>query len=180
MKWAQTKDRLDRDGVNNHSERSTFFKEYLTKDELEKDLMDTNKFVEWANFDTFPLRRKAQRKYEIFCGGFLHYHDFEFKKYDEGAGYTVENGVVKSKTYPKKVTLLDGQEIESKNFEHIIYVRWLREDGNEYQDDEDNKQYEEKKRDLNHKVIIFITPTPGALNVNPPPPPPPPPPESNV
>ena len=172
MKWAQTKKVLDDDEVDDQNERNTFFKEYASKDDLEKDLMDKSKFVEWASFDTFPLHRKAQRKYEIYCGGFLYYHDVVFKQYPKGAGYE----------YPEK----EGPGIAPKwkkypndKFEHIIYLRWLKEDGKEYIESEDvNVGSGEKKKEKSHKVIIYINPTPPEFNANPPTPPPPPPPES--
>ena len=30
--------------------------------------------------------RKALRRFEVFCGGFLYYHDVVFKKYPQGKG----------------------------------------------------------------------------------------------
>jgi len=97
-----------------------------------------------------PLRSEvARRKFEIFCGGFLFYHDKIFKKYPLGKGYTDENGYPEWKTYPHK------------NFEHKIYFEWVNEKGS-----------------ANDKVTIYITETPAEFNGNPPPPQPPPPPES--
>jgi len=152
MKWAQLKDVLDGDGVEDVNERKKLFREYKTKQELKDDLDDPAKFVKWVTYPDddplqkpFALNRKAQRRYEVFCGGFLYYHDVELKKYPEGKD---ANG----KVYP------------NKDFDHNIYFEWFpKEKGNK-----------EKT-----KVIIHITPTPPEFNPNPPPPPAPPPPESN-
>jgi len=110
--------------------------------------------------DPLPkIKEQTQRKYEIFCGGLLYYHDVEFKKYSKGKGYTDENGYPEWKVYPEKYIGHDGKEYLSKDFEHKIYFEW----------------YKEKGRDI---VRIFINSTPDVLNTNPPPPPKPPPPES--
>lgn len=95
--------------------------------------------------------RKALRRFEVFCGGFLYYHDVVFKKYPQGKGYSDEKGNPEWKTYP------------DNDFEHNIYFEWL------------PVGPISKKT----KVKIYINPTPPEFNPNPPPPPPPPPPESN-
>ncbi len=164
MKWVQTKDMLDYDGVKNKSEREKLFKEYEKEEDLQKDLADNKKFEKWITFpddvpgsSTFELDRKAQRKYEIICGGFLYYHDVEFKKYPKGEGYAYpdppQSGIAANwKTYP------------NTTFEHYIYFEWFPKNGKE------NKK---------NRVIIHINPTPAEFNPKPPPPPPPPPPESS-
>ncbi|MFC0772273.1 hypothetical protein [Terrimonas alba] len=84
------------------------------KDELEK-----LGLVEWVtypgiynNFKELPsLSETGRRKYEIFCGGFLYYHDVEFKKYPQGTG-----GCPEWKEYP------------TKDFEHKIYFEWFSEE----------------------------------------------------
>jgi len=105
MKWAQFKKRLDDDGVLDKNERKKLFREYKTKKALEEDLKLS--YVVWATYPdddplqkTFSLNRKGQRKYELFCGGFLYYHDVEFKKYPTGD---------------------DGNLV----FEHTVYFEWL-------------------------------------------------------
>ena len=111
MKWTQLKKRLDEDGVD-PEEREKIFKEYKDETELEYDLeKDYNEWVTYPgpdnNFASFgELGKKAQRKYEVFCGGFLYYHDVEFKKYPVGEGP-------------------DGKKYPNKNFEHYIYFKWL-------------------------------------------------------
>ncbi|MES2647059.1 MAG: hypothetical protein V4717_09310 [Bacteroidota bacterium] len=154
---------LDDDGIKDKKEREHLFKEYETEKELEDDLKDPYKFEKWVTYPgedpfqkEFNLDRKAQRKYEIFCGGFLHYHDIIFKKYPEGAGYE----------YPKTAgpgIAPTWKEYPDKDFEHEIYFEWFPKGGGP-----NNKT----------SVIIHINPTPPLYNGKPPPPPAPPPPES--
>ena len=114
-------------------------------------------YEEWAAYpesqgsDPLPeIGTNTKRKYEIFCGGYLYYHDIQFKKYPEGRGITIENGDLKWKDY-------------TPGFEHKIYFEWFREKL-------DKKEME--------RVRIYINSTPPDYNTNPPPPPKPPPPES--
>ncbi len=129
-------------------------------EELKKRLKEKGYGV-WATYpengsiaDFPPLGKKATRKYEIFCGGFLYYHDVEFKKYPAGEGISFDsNGKPFLKSYP---------EAKEKNFEHKIFFEWL-------------PKGKGKKKTA---VRIFITETPEKFNVDPPPPPKPPPPEA--
>jgi hypothetical protein len=181
MKWEQTKKMLDSDGVK-EKDRKNLFKEYEYEADLEKELRDKTKFEEWVTYPNdqfnqpFDLDRKAQRKYEVLCGGFLLYHDVVFKKYGEevfkkygelgGYEYPDPEGPgrdAKWKKYPEEYKGLDGKKYFSKDFEHNIYFEWFPKKGHE-----NNKT----------SVIIHITPTPDVLNSTPPKPPPPPPPES--
>jgi len=101
-----------------------------------------------------PITRRSEvsrRKYEIFCGGFLSYHDKVFKRYQKGSGYSVESGEVKLKDYG------------DNKFEHKMFFEWIKGKGHEKDND---------------KVRIYINETPLKYNSNPPPPTPPPPPES--
>ena len=98
------------------------------------------------------LNQEGRRRYEIFCGGFLHYHDVIFKKYhikDLYLKYYGENN--------------DKKEV----FEHKIYFEWFDKDGN---------KLNEKSKAEPVKVTIYITETLPVLNPNPPDPPGPPPP----
>jgi len=117
-------------------------------------------FEEWVahrNLSSRLLRsRKAQRKYEIFCGGFLYFYDVELGKYPQK--------VVDE--YPKKFPGEQfGEECQKKlvqffgrlevNKEHTIFFDW----GRDY-------------------VRIYINPRPG--NPDPPSTPAPPPPETSA
>ena len=194
MKWIKTDNDLVAEKVDKKNEREMeAFEVYDDPFKLEKDLHDKEKFVEWITYPieekkdkeyTFeeqmaialytkkvvikPLpdfkNREALRKFEIFCGGFLFYHDWIIKRYHKGRGYRDVNGILQLGDYPHKaidkegnVTLLDG-------FGHNIYFEWLPLD----------PQLLKKT-----SVKIYINPTPPEFNPNPPPPPPPPPPESN-
>ena len=97
------------------------------------------------------LDEEGRRRYEIFCGGFLHFHDVIFKKYHIKDLYL--------KYY--------GGNNNIKVFEHKIYFEWFDKDGNKL-----NK----KSQGGPVKVTVYITETPALLNPNPPDPPAPPPP----
>lgn len=108
--WTQLEEKLDEDEVKK-DERERFFKVYTDEAELEKDIKkDYNLWATYPDDDPlqkpFALKRKAQRRYEIFCGGFIYYHDVEFKKYPTGTGF-------------------DGKQYPDKDFEHYIYFKWL-------------------------------------------------------
>jgi hypothetical protein len=108
-------------------------------------------FNQWVTHMDFPaLGKKAKRKYEIFCGGFLYYHDVVFKKYPEGEGLSLDE---KGKPFLKKYP--------HTKFEHRIYFEWL-----------------PKGNSKKTSVRIYINETPDEFNVDPPPPPKPPPPEA--
>lgn len=97
---------------------------------------------------------RSTRKYEIFCGGFLYYHDVVFKKYPKGKGFSLDKqGNPIWKVYKKA---------KENKFEHKIYFEWL-------------PKGKTKKK---NSVRIYINETPVKFNVDPPPPPKPPPPEA--
>lgn len=193
MKWVKTDNDLHAEDVDKKDKRQiSAFKVYDSPTELNADLQNEKKFVKWISYpiedkpDTEytdvekkaislytkkvviePLpdfkNRKALRRFEVFCGGFLFYHDVIIKRYHKGRGYRDVDGILKLEDYPEQakdkegnVTLLDG-------FGHNIYFDWL-------------PVGPATKKD---RVIIYINPTPPEFNPNPPPPPPPPPPESN-
>ena len=77
MKWAKLSRDADDDRASDE-ERRLFYKEYKDQDELDKDL-EAN-FRLWAKFEFDKedrFNKRAQRKYEIFCGGYLYYHEYE-------------------------------------------------------------------------------------------------------
>ena len=96
------------------------------------------------------LDQEGRRRYEIFCGGFLHYHDVIFKKY-----------------HIKDLYLKYYEGNNNKVFEHKIYFEWFDKNGN---------KLNEKSKGMPVKVTIYITETLPVLNPNPPDPPGPPPP----
>jgi len=68
-------------------------------------------FEPWVTFNDLPkLEKIAKRKYEIFCGGFLYYHDVEFKNYPMNP----------KKQYPPGKTGYDHNK-----FEHKIFFEWM-------------------------------------------------------
>lgn len=105
---------------------------------------------------TFPelSEGSSTRKYEIFCGGFLYYHDVVFKKYPKGKGFSLDA--------QKNPIWKDYPEAKKIKFEHKIFFEWL------------PKGKGKKKT----SVRIYINDTPLKFNVDPPPPPKPPPPEA--
>jgi hypothetical protein len=156
MKWVKLKKDLDNDHVKD-KERKALFNVYENEEELQKDLKNPEKFIGWVtySFQDFELDKKAQRKYEIFCGGFLYYHDDKFKRYWDGAGYV----------YPEKPGINIAptwKKYPDNTFGHEIYFEW-----------NTPKGYNATS------VKIYINPTPEPYNSSPPVPPPPPPPESN-
>lgn len=98
------------------------------------------------------LDEEGRRRYEIFCGGFLHYHDVIFKKYHIKDLYLKYYG---------------GSNNKIKVFEHKIYFEWF---------DKNGKKLNGKSKEVPVKVTIYITETLPVLNPNPPDPPGPPPP----
>lgn len=165
MKWVKfTK---DMDPKLSSAEKKDFFDEILsppppsppgtptTKSGFSKGLetMLKNKgFKVWVEYPVLPvpLEKMAARKYEIFCGGFLYYHDVEFKKYPKGEGWSEENGTIKLKKWPHN------------KFEHMLFFEWL-----------------PKGKASKRKLRIYINETKPEFNPDPPKPPAPPPPESN-
>ncbi|CAN5525128.1 hypothetical protein BH10BAC3_BH10BAC3_21630 [soil metagenome] len=156
MKWLVRKGK----SPTSDPEEKIFFEEIELKQgdgdpDLPEELYKLG-FIKWVTypgpdneFKPLPkIKEQTKRKYEVFCGGFLYYHDEEFKKYSKGKGYTDEKGYPEWKEYPP----------DSK-FEHRIYFEWFNLKGKD-------------------KVSVYINPTPPEFNTNPPKPPPPPPPES--
>ena len=108
----------------------------------------------------------GRRKYEIFCGGFILYHDMVFKTYQKGKGYTTDdNGELVLKDYTSGDVIVKNPKPERtyniNDYEHKMYFEWVNEKGPDHD-----------------KVTIYITETPAEFNSNPPPVSPPPPPES--
>ena len=163
MKWVKLNGEMDAN--LSPAERKNFFKA-ISSPKSEKgttengfskglELMLASKgFKVWDEYPVLPvpLGKKAARKYEIFCGGFLYYHDVEFKKYPKGEGYSDEDGPIniKLKKWP------------DTTFEHLIFFEWL-----------------PKGKAPKKKLRIFINETDPKYNSDPPKPPAPPPPESN-
>jgi hypothetical protein len=167
MKWVVRKGK----SPTSDPEEINFFEEIDLKEtdgdpDLPEELFNKG-FIKWVtypgplnNFKPLPtIKEQTKRKYEIFCGGFLYYHDKEFKKYSEGRGYTDEKGDPEWKEYPDTYKDSNNQDHKSVDFQHKIYFEWFKLKGKD-------------------KVSIYINPTPPELNANPPPPPEPPPPES--
>lgn len=117
MKWRIRKEKFPPDLP---PEEKFMFEEIILKkkdgDPDLKDELEKLGYVEWVTYpgiynnfkELTPIDQKGQRNYEIFCGGFLYYHDVEFKKYPQGSG-----GCPEWKEYP------------TKDFEHKIYFEWL-------------------------------------------------------
>jgi hypothetical protein len=105
MKWKIRKGKFP---PNLPDDEKFMFEEIYLKEsdgdpDLPKELYD-NGFVEWVTypgpengFAPLPkISTPSQRKYELFCGGFLYYHDVEVKQKKEG-----------------------------KKFEHQIFFEWF-------------------------------------------------------
>lgn len=164
--WAERIGKIDPDIPP--EERPYIYEELPLKDEtgeVLREILKTWGYEQWVEFpnsdypDPLPGRllrsRKAQRKYEIFCGGFIYFYDEELGKYP---AKIVEE-------FPKKFNgeTFDGvcQEKLERFFsrlevykKHRIFFDW----GKDY-------------------VRIYINPKPG--NPDPPSTPSPPPPETN-
>jgi hypothetical protein len=163
--WAERIKKMDPDIPE--EERSLIYEELPLYDETGDELikkLNSLGYKEWVTFpnndypDPLPKRllekRKAQRKYEIFCGGFLYFYDEELGKYPEKI----------AEEYPKK---FPGDQFECQkkleaffgklevNKKHKIFFDWGKK-----------------------SVTIYIKPEPG--NPDPPSPPAPPPPESTA
>lgn len=114
MKWTDHKGKLKADGVDPTEWGN--YKVYDTKAALDADIDNKAIYEVWETFSDLPKKltgnRKAQRKYEIYCGGFLYYHDVEFKKYHVP-------GAKNSK----------GEPYPTQDFEHFIYFDWEKKDG---------------------------------------------------
>jgi hypothetical protein len=167
MKWLVRKGKIP---TNDPKEMSSFEELDLKHSDGDADLPEElyNKgYIKWVTypgpeneFKPLPkISEQGQRKYAIYCGGFLYYHDEVFKKYSKGKGYTDEKGDPEWKVYPDTYKDPDGIVKKSVYFEHKIFFEWFNLKGKD-------------------KVTIYINPTPKELNSNPPPPPVPPPPES--
>jgi hypothetical protein len=75
----------------------------------EEELQAIDLYTEASVKLPFTIRSQvAKRKYEIFCGGFLFYHDVLFKRYPKGKGG------------------LDGKVYPDVNFEHKIFFEWFK------------------------------------------------------
>jgi hypothetical protein len=170
MKWAKTTAGA-RDETPDPREREACFEEY---EKIEIDDVSTQgkkvakcfrngkphkQLSEWITYTGLPrMGRAGKRKYEIFCGGFLHFYDEELINYPDKI----------AKEYSIK---FPGDEFDPLHIEklkkffakinigvpHEVYFHWW-EEGNSF------------------SVTIFIDPPAG--NPDPPVPPPPPPPET--
>jgi len=159
--WAERVWKIDPDIPAD--ERPHIYEELPLKDESGEELREILRkwgYEEWVTHDNLSGRlmksRKAQRKYEIFCGGFLYFYDEELKKYP---AKIVEE-------FPKKFPGEEFGEACQKKLEaffsklevykkHKIFFDW----GKDY-------------------VRIYINPKPG--NPDPPATPAPPPPETST
>ena len=105
----------------------------------------------WVSYGNLPkLNKRARRKYEIFCGGFLYFYDNDLINYLKEVNGKVKGGGTKLLQYFKK-----------KSFDHDISFEWG-----------PDKQNPGKTR-----VTVYLNPPAG--NPDPPSPPAPPPPESS-
>ncbi len=125
MKWIRRKGKIP-PGLP--SEEKFMFEEIdLTYKDGDPALMSelyekVERYVPWVTYPDdapgtkpFKLTGEAgQRKYEIFCGGFLYYHDIEFKNYPMDSYKKYPNGIT---GYPKA------------DFEHKIYFEWFKKEG---------------------------------------------------
>jgi hypothetical protein len=106
MKWVKFKNEMDPNIPNGEKK---FFEPIPVpksnsgkkdKDGFSEDIrliFEANGFEKWVTYPVLPgLGKRAARKYEIFCGGFLYYHDVELKL-----------------------------KLEGKKFEHKIFFEWL-------------------------------------------------------
>lgn len=125
-------------------------------------------FYEWVTHPDLPqLKKRARRKYEIFCGGFLCFYDRDFLEYlKELSNKSVQTGVTGAvvntlKEYFNKQKRLSQNPLDAGKLrlEHRIFFEWG------------------KEADKDMFVTIYINPDPG--NPDPPRPPGPPPPESS-
>ena len=178
--WTEREGEEDPDVPQN--ERDKFFESLPLKSKKDKYLSEDLRtelgkkgYEEWITHPNinpkYPLSddlpknlksRKAQRKYEIFCGGFLYFYDVELEKYPKK--------IVDE--YPNKFNGAEfGNECYEKlqNFftkvgvgqEHKIFFEWGI----------------NKENDNKFSVRIYINPPAG--NPDPPTTPGPPPPESS-
>ena len=164
MRWAKTKKDLDDADVPPADRGNARFKEYKEiKSEADPDnpgkkrarATDNQGVVttlsEWVTYNNLDsLKKKAQRKYEIYCGGFLSFYDDKLIEYLD-------------KELKNKVTV--GPELisylKSRAADHEIFFEW----GDETHAD---------------KIFVTIYINPPAGNPDPPTPPAPPPPETST
>lgn len=132
---------------------------------------DTDEFTEWVTYPAkeknsafYPeefsseldltkpldLDKEGRERYEIFCGGFLFYHDIIIKKYFDKS------------LWKKYYDIKKQTENNTETFEHKIYFEWF---------DENGIKLDENSTQKAKKVTIYITPTPDSLNPDPPDPP---------
>lgn len=171
--WVDHEARLHATGVE--ESQWGHFEVYKTESELLADVNNPELFNVWDSFPNaeFPERlsprllhsRQSQRRYEVYIGGFLMYHDEKFKQYSKGKGYTDEKGYPEVKTYPNWKEYVAAKKAKNEAiydpgeeyFKHVIYFDWNAKKGT---------------------VTIYINITPDEYNTDPPKPPAPPPPES--
>jgi hypothetical protein len=165
MKWAKTKKDLD-DGNVPSNDRSKCFAEYHAI-KVKPDPNNTQKKIaegqdkdgniiktlfQWVTYDNLDkLKKKVQRKYEIFCGGFLGFYDDELIHY---LGTELKGKVTVG------AELIDY--LTGKAADHEIFFEWGK---------------DKKNAD---KIFVTIYLNPPAGNPDPPSPPAPPPPETST
>ena len=150
-------------------EKPFIYEELPLKDETGEELraaLKTYGYEQWVEFpnheypDPLPGRllknRKAQRKYEIFCGGFLYFYDEELGKYP---AKIVEE-------YPKK---FNGEQFDGECREKL--ERFF----SRLEVTKKHKMFFDWGKDY---LRIYLNPKPG--NPDPPSTPSPPPPETNA
>ena len=110
------------------------------------------KINEWVSYGDLPkMTKRARRKYEIFCGGFLYFYDNDFIAYLKEVNGKTKGAGNKFLAYFK-----------NKSFDHDISFVWE----------------PDKSKPGRVRVTVYLNPPAG--NPDPPRPPAPPPPESST
>jgi hypothetical protein len=186
MKWTKTKKELDDEDVPaaDRAKCFTVYHEIKTKPdpnnpgkkiaEATNEQGNITTLFEWVtHHDLDKLKKKAQRKYEIYCGGFLDFYDIPLVVFKNGkvvSGYLID--LQKKNLVSQDLLKYFEDKLESESepqpqndpdrqFNHEIYFEWGKET-------EPNKIF----------VTIYLNPAAG--NPDPPTPPAPPPPESST
>ena len=143
MKWKISKKEFD--NLSTDDQNSGFF---IVKPV--KTIAHTVKNV-WKTYKNLPIvERKAQRKYEIFCGGFLYFYDKRLVNYLKDVNNKAGGGGDSILNY-----------LKGKKFNHDLWFEWTTD-----------------KKAGKTSVTIYLNPPAG--NPDPPPPPAPPPPETST
>lgn len=135
-----------------------------------------NVYVDWVTYPKGPVatndpferdlpkelenKRKARRKYEIFCGGFLYFYDTELENYaDKFEKYAIQKGINVTECV-KHLKDYFNNKLNLAGMDHKVIFEWG------------------KNPDNNDRFSVRIYINPPAGNPDPPETPPPPPPES--